>query len=110
MTNFLWYALAAFFEIAGCYALWLWLRLDRNWFWILPATGSLFLFGLILTRIDAVFAGRAYAAYGGVYIVASLVWLSAVERVRPTVSDFVGVSLCLLGATVILFGARLHGA
>ncbi len=110
MTNFLWYALAAFIEIAGCYALWLWLRLDRNWLWILPATGSLLLFGLILTRIDAVFAGRAYAAYGGVYIVASLVWLSAVERVRPTVSDFVGVSLCLLGATVILFGPRLHGA
>ena len=109
MTNFLWYALAAFFEIAGCYALWLWLRLDRNWLWILPATGSLFLFGLILTRIDSVFAGRAYAAYGGVYIVASLVWLSAVERVRPTVSDFVGVSLCLLGAIVILFGPRLHG-
>ena len=105
-----WYFLAAFFEIAGCYALWMWLRLDRGAWWVLPGAVSLVLFGLILTRIDVGFAGRAYAAYGGVYIAASLAWLAAVERTLPYWSDLLGVALCLTGAAVILFGPRLAGA
>ncbi|MFQ5680092.1 MAG: YnfA family protein [Gemmatimonadota bacterium] len=110
MVSFAWYLLAAFFEIAGCYGLWLWLRLDRNPAWILPALVSLFLFGLVLTRVDAAFAGRAYAAYGGVYIVSALAWLGLVERTRPLPSDLLGVLLCLVGAALILLGPRWHRA
>ena len=109
MSNFGWYFLAAFFEIAGCYALWMWLRLDRSAWWVLPGAVSLVLFGLILTRIDVGFAGRAYAAYGGVYIVASLTWLAVVERTAPLWTDLAGVVLCFAGAAVILFGPRLAG-
>jgi len=61
---------------------------------------------VLLTRVEAVYAGRAYAAYGGIYIIASIGWLAAVERIRPLGSDWIGVALCVIGASVILFGPR----
>lgn len=110
MLNYLLFLLAALFEIAGCYAFWMWLRLDRSSWWILPGLLSLTLFALLLTRVEAAFAGRAYAAYGGVYIVASLGWLAWVEKSRPQVSDWLGAALCLVGAGIILFGPRLQAS
>ena len=73
------YALAALAEIAGCFAFWAWLRLDRSAFWLIPGAISLALFAYLLTRVEVEFAGRAYAAYGGIYIAASIAWLWAVE-------------------------------
>ena len=101
------YALAACAEIAGCFAFWAWLRLDRSPWWLVPGLLSLALFGWLLARIEVAFAGRAFAAYGGVYIVASLIWLWAVEGTRPDRFDAAGAALCLLGAAVIAFGRRL---
>ena len=98
------YAIAAFAEIAGCFAFWAWLRLDRSWLWLLPGMASLALFAVLLTRVPADAAGRAFAAYGGVYICASLGWLWAVEGVRPDRWDAIGALLCLAGAAVILLG------
>ena len=66
---------------------------------------SLAVFAYLLTLVDTDAAGRAYAAYGGVYIAASLVWLWAVEGRTPTAWDLGGAALCLLGAGVILAGA-----
>ena len=106
MRNFVWFMTAAALEIAGCYAFWMWLRLGRSPWWLLPGIASLTAFAVALTRVDAAFAGRAFAAYGGVYIVSSLVWLAAVERTMPRVSDLAGSALCLAGAAVILFGPR----
>lgn len=74
--------------------------------WLLPGMASLAAFGWLLTLVDVSAAGRAYAAYGGVYIVASLGWLWGVEGVRPDHWDAVGASVCLLGAGIILFGPR----
>ena len=54
----------------------------------------------------AAFAGRAYAAYGGVYIAASLLWLWAVEGARPDRWDALGSAICVVGAAIILFGPR----
>jgi small multidrug resistance family-3 protein len=106
MLNYLWFFLAALFEIAGCYAFWLWLRMGKSAWWIAPGLLSLTLFALLLTRVEAAYAGRAYAAYGGIYIVASLLWLGLVERTRPLASDWLGAALCVVGATVILLGPR----
>lgn len=100
------YLLAAVAEIAGCYAFWAWLRLDKSPLWLLPGLASLALFAWALTRIDADFAGRAYAAYGGIYILASLAWMWLVEGSRPDRWDAFGATLCVLGACVILFGPR----
>jgi small multidrug resistance family-3 protein len=100
------YALAALAEIAGCFAFWAWLRLGRSVAWVAPGLVALAAFALLLARIDSDFAGRAYAAYGGVYIVAALLWLRGVEGQMPDRWDAVGGALCLVGAGVILFGPR----
>ena len=72
----------------------------------MPAILSLVLFALLLTKVEAAYAGRAYAAYGGIYIVTSIAWLAVVERIRPLGSDWLGVGLCVIGATIILLGPR----
>ena len=100
------YAGAALAEIAGCFAFWAWLRLDRSPLWVAPGMASLALFAYLLTRIDSDFAGRAYAAYGGVYIAASLLWLWAVEAQRPDRWDVTGAVVCMVGAAIILWGPR----
>ena len=100
------YAAAALAEIAGCFAFWSWLKLGRPVGWVLPGLGALAVFAFLLTRIEASFAGRAYAAYGGVYIATSLLWLWAVEGQRPDRWDLAGGVICLIGAAVVLIGPR----
>jgi small multidrug resistance family-3 protein len=100
------YVGAAAAEIAGCFAFWAWLRLGRSAWWLAPGMVSLALFAFLLTRVDAAAAGRAYAAYGGIYIAASLVWLWAVEGARPDRWDVIGSAICLAGTAVILLGPR----
>lgn len=106
MKSFAVYVIAAVAEIAGCFAFWAWLRLDKPAWWLAPGIGSLVLFAYLLTLVDAVVAGRAYAAYGGVYIVASLVWLWSMEGLRPDRWDIAGAAISLAGAVVILLGPR----
>jgi small multidrug resistance family-3 protein len=103
--SIVWFVIAAVLEIAGCYSLWLTFRLGRTHWWLLPGTVSLLLFAYALTRVETSMAGRAFAAYGGVYIVASLTWLIVVERARPSMTDLVGSLLTLAGSAVILIGA-----
>jgi small multidrug resistance family-3 protein len=100
------YVGAALAEIAGCFAFWAWLRLDRSPWWLLPGLLSLIAFAWLLARIDADFAGRAYAAYGGVYVVTSLFWAWAVEGNPPDRWDLLGAVVCLIGAGVILWAPR----
>ena len=100
------YPAAALAEIAGCFAFWAWLRLGKSPLWLAPGVVSLILFAWLLTRVDSDAAGRAYAAYGGVYICASLIWLCAVEGVRPDRWDASGAALCLIGTCIILLGPR----
>jgi small multidrug resistance family-3 protein len=106
MSTLLWYLLAAAGEIAGCFAFWAVLRLGKSPLWTLPGIVSLVAFALALTRVDAAAAGRAYAAYGGIYILSSLLWLWAVEKTNPDRWDLIGATVCLAGAAVILFGPR----
>lgn len=96
------FLLAALAEIAGCFAFWAWARLGRSAWWLLPGVATLVLFAWLLTLADTSAAGRAYAAYGGVYIAAALAWLWAAEGVRPDRYDLAGAGLCLLGAGLIL--------
>lgn len=101
------FVLAAFFEIAGCFAFWTWLRRGGPPLAAVFGVLSLIAFALALTRVDSSFAGRAYAAYGGIYIAASLVWLWTIEGQRPTSTDIAGAALAIVGAVVIVsFAAR----
>lgn len=106
MNAILIYLAAAMAEIGGCFAFWAWWRLDRSLFWLLPGIASLALFAWLLALSPAGFAGRAFAAYGGVYIASSLLWLWAVEGQRPDQWDLAGAAICLAGAALILWAPR----
>jgi len=106
MPTIIGYIGAALAEISGCFSFWAWLRLGKSPWWIAPGMVSLALFAFLLTRTEAEAAGRAYAAYGGVYICASLLWLWAVDGVRPDRWDVAGALICIIGAGVILLGPR----
>ncbi|MCW2361580.1 MULTISPECIES: YnfA family protein [Sphingobium] len=97
---------AALAEIAGCFAFWAWLRLDKSPLWLLPGLASLAVFAWLLTLVEADYAGRTYAAYGGVYIASALLWLWLAEGTRPDRWDLLGGVVCLCGAAIILFGPR----
>ncbi|WP_149535993.1 YnfA family protein [Siccirubricoccus phaeus] len=106
MRTALIYTLAALAEIAGCFAAWAWWRLGASPLWLVPGGLSLAAFAGLLTLSPAELAGRAFAAYGGVYIVASLAWMWLVEGRAPDRWDVAGAVACLGGAGVILFGPR----
>ena len=106
MRSLFYFGLASFFEIAGCFAFWSVLRLGKQPLWFAAGVVSLVLFAWVLTRVDTSAAGRSYATYGGVYIIASLLWLWLVEGRLPDRWDVGGGILCLIGAGVIFFGPR----
>ena len=108
MLSLVIYIGAAVAEIAGCFAVWAYLKLDKSIWWIIPGIASLIIFAFLLTKIDSNYAGRAYAAYGGIYICASLLWLYIIEQNVPDRWDFIGAVVCLLGAGIILFGPRIR--
>jgi small multidrug resistance family-3 protein len=106
MRTFFLFTLTAVAEILGCYAFYTVLRLGRTPAWFAVAAASLALFAWLLTLHPTEGAGRVYAAYGGVYIAASLLWLWIVERQVPSLWDISGSCLCLLGAGVIMLAPR----
>ncbi|WP_439599953.1 YnfA family protein [Devosia sp.] len=106
LSTFLIYAGAAVTEIAGCFAFWAWLRNGHAIWWLIPGVASLAAFAWLLALAPADHAGRAYAAYGGIYIAASLVWLWLVEGRRPDTWDLTGGGLAVVAAAVILFAPR----
>ena len=101
------FGLAAMLEIGGCFAFWAWLRQGASRAVAALGVLSLIGFAVMLTKADSAFAGRAYAAYGGIYIAASLLWLWVVEGQTPRTSDLAGAALAVVGAAVIVgFAAR----
>lgn len=106
MRSLILFPLAALAEIAGCVAFWAWARSGASAWWLLPGILSLAAFAGLLTLAPATAAGRAFAAYGGIYIAASLAWLWAAEGVRPDRWDVLGGAICLGGAGVILWAPR----
>lgn len=109
MTSLPLFALAALAEIGGCFAVWAFWRLGASALWLIPGGASLGLFAFLLALTEADAAGRAFAAYGGVYVIASILWLWLVEARVPDRWDLAGAALCLAGTLVILFGARPSG-
>jgi small multidrug resistance family-3 protein len=99
------FILTAFAEIVGCYLPYLWLRKGKPVWLLVPAAASLALFAWLLT-LHPTAAGRVYAAYGGVYVCTAILWLWAVDGVRPNRGDVLGVAMCLLGMAVIMLNPR----
>ncbi len=101
------FTLTALAEIIGCYLPYLWLKQDYSAWLLVPAAISLAVFAWLLT-LHPHAAGRVYAAYGGVYVSVALMWLWAVDGVRPTLTDWLGVFVVLIGMLIIMFGPRAY--
>ncbi|GAB2659566.1 YnfA family protein [Vibrio panuliri] len=99
------FLVTALAEILGCYLPYLWLREDKSVWLLLPAAFFLALFAWLLS-LHPTAAGRVYAAYGGVYIFVAIIWLWAVDGIRPTGWDILGVSVAMLGMAIIMFAPR----
>ncbi len=106
LGTFFVFAAAALAEIAGCFAFWAWLRQGKSMLWLAPGIVSLMLFAYLLTLVPSDHAGRAYAAYGGIYIASSLLWLWLAEGHQPDAWDLAGGTVAVLAAVVILFAPR----
>ena len=99
------FLVTALAEIVGCYLPYLWLREGKSVWLLVPGALSLAAFAWLLS-LHPTAAGRVYAAYGGVYIFMAILWLWAVDGIRPTVWDLVGSSVALLGMAIIIFAPR----
>ena len=99
------FLLTALAEIIGCYLPYLWLREGKSIWLLLPAALSLAVFAWLLSLHPAA-AGRVYAAYGGVYIFTAILWLWAVDGIRPTGWDLLGSAVALVGMAIIMFAPR----
>lgn len=99
------FVMTALAEIIGCYLPYLWLKQGGSIWLLIPAAVSLVAFAWLLTLHPAA-AGRVYAAYGGIYVAVALGWLWAVDGIRPSVWDVVGVGVTLIGMAIITFAPR----
>jgi small multidrug resistance family-3 protein len=105
VTSLALFALAGLCEIGGGYLVWLWLREGRSALLGVLGAAVLFVYGVVPTLQPAPF-GRVYAAYGGVFVVFSLLWGAVVARELPDRFDVVGGLLCLAGVSVLMYAPR----
>ncbi len=96
---------AALVEIGGGYLVWRWLREKRTWLYGLVGGLVLFVYGIIPTLQPAHF-GRVYAAYGGIFIVSSIIWGSIVDKKSPDRYEIIGALVTLIGALIIFYTPR----
>lgn len=99
------FILAGLFEIGGGYLIWLWLREGKGSIYAIVGAIILTLYGVIPTLQPANF-GRVYAAYGGVFIVLSILWGWGIDKVMPDKFDIIGGVISLLGVLVIMYWPR----
>ncbi|QDP40947.1 YnfA family protein [Radiobacillus deserti] len=96
------FVLAGIAEIGGGYLVWLWLRESKPFYWGFAGGLSLALYGIIATFQSFPSFGRVYAAYGGVFIVLSVLWGWGIDRKTPDLYDWLGAGICLIGVAIML--------
>lgn len=99
------FLLTAIAEIAGCYLPYLWLRRNGSGWLVLPSALALSAFVWLLS-LQPMTAGRAYAAYGGIYVVVALIWLRIIDGEALRATDIAGAAVTLVGMSIILLGSR----
>ena len=101
--TYIFYILAAIFEILGCYAFWCFFKLHKTWIYIPLGIIFLSIFALCLTRIEMNATGKIYATYGAIYIIASVLWMCIFERVFPTKIEMLSLSFIMVGVSLMLY-------
>ena len=99
------FLLAALAEIGGGYLVWLWIRQNKKIIFAIVGGIILFTYGIIPTLQPSNF-GRVYAAYGGFFIISSILWGMMVDKKRPDKFEIIGSMVAVLGAVIIFYGPR----
>jgi len=97
--------LAALFEIGGGYLVWLWLREKKGAIFGLFGGLTLAVYGIIPTFQPAHF-GRVYAAYGGIFIISSLIWGALIDKKNPDRYEIIGALIALAGVLIMFYVPR----
>lgn len=97
------FVLAAVAEIGGAWLIWQAVRENRGWWFALLGIVALGAYGFVAALQPDAHFGRVLAAYGGVFVAGSLAWGIVVDGFRPTVWDYVGSGVALVGAAIIIF-------
>jgi small multidrug resistance family-3 protein len=100
------FILAGIAEIGGGYLIWLWLKEAKPFYFGVIGGGALVLYGVIATLQTFPSFGRVYAAYGGVFIVLSVLWGWGIDKKTPDLFDWLGACICMVGVSVMLFAPR----
>lgn len=99
------FILAAFFEIGGGYLIWLWIREGQPLWYVFAGALALTFYGIVITFQPTDF-GRAYAAYGGIFIALAILWGWQVDKIAPDRFDLIGGGIALIGVGVIMYWPR----
>ena len=99
------FLLAGLCEIGGGYLVWLYMRAGRSPFYFLAGSVILIFYGIVPTFQPAGF-GKVYAAYGGIFIVLSLLWGWLIDGIAPDLYDRLGGFVCLMGVWIIMYAPR----
>ena len=105
IKTFCLFIITALAEIIGCYLPYLWLKENKSAWLLLPAAISLAMFAWLLT-LHPHAAGRVYAAYGGIFIVSSIIWGAVIDKKKPDKHEIIGAAITLIGALIIFYAPR----
>ena len=100
------FVLAALAEIGGAWLVWQGVREHRGLGWIGAGVVALGVYGFVATLQPDAHFGRILAAYGGVFVMGSLLWGVVLDGFRPDRFDLIGAALCLVGVVVIMYAPR----
>lgn len=99
------FLLAALAEIGGGYLVWLWIRQKKKLIFGIIGGIVLFTYGVIPTLQPADF-GRVYAAYGGFFIISSILWGILIDKKKPDRYEIIGSLVAVVGASIIFYAPR----
>lgn len=106
LVSILYFILAGICEIGGGYCIWLYLRDEKSIWYALSGALILIIYGIIPTLQPQGNFGKIYAAYGGIFIVLSLLWGWLIDGIRPDLFDIIGSLITLIGVFIIMYAPR----
>lgn len=104
------FLLAAVAEIGGAWLIWQSVRENKGWIFALLGVLALGAYGFVAAFQPDAHFGRVLAAYGGVFVAGSLAWGIVIDGFKPSLWDYVGSGVALLGAAIIIFAPMLQPA
>ena len=102
--------LASLFELIGSYGFWAWMKQGKSIFLLIPGTLFLMAFVYLMTTIESEYAGKLYALYTGVFLLASIGWMWFVEGNSPSKYDVMGISFYFVGSIIIFYGEKIFSS